>query len=207
MRLRYRILLLFVLGLLASACRGELTLDIQVAEDGSGTVTYTLFVDDDFVETFGSLNELVLDDVVAGGWDVEVSTVAGGEEIDLSKPFATMADLPGVIAELDGDVSGLFQNVSLVRIEEQDLVRYELSMEVDLSQLVEQLSDDELTERLDGLPFGFEPAELERLAGGSLEAATTVSVRVNLVGTESDMSSTLESDEVISINVVTEVVD
>jgi hypothetical protein len=206
-RLRYRILLLLALGLLASACRGELSLDIQVLEDGSGAVTFTVFVDDDFVDQFGSLDELVLDDVLAAGWTVEVSSVAGGEEVQATKPFAKMADLAVVVGELDSQADGLFQNVQLVRIEERDLVRFELSMQLDLSQLVEQLSDGQLTDRLDGRPFGFEPADLDRLAGGSVEAATSVTVSVDLAGTSFETGGTLESAEVIPILVTTEIPD
>lgn len=206
MRRFLRYCLILILGLLASACQGEVSLDVDIDEDGSGLVALTVSVDGEFIEVFGSLSAVTVDDLVNAGWSVENSAAPEGETIRIAKPFAKMEDIADVIAEIDGP-DGLFNSVTLIRIDERDSVRYEFAMQVDLTRRITDLSDSELTSALDGRAFGFEPGQLTTMAGGPLESVLLVNVHVNLVGEELDFSDSLDANETFPLTLETTIVD
>ena len=69
--MRFRLLLLLVLGVVLSACQMQATVDVDVQEDGSGTVRVGVSLDDEAAALAPDLREeLRTDDLVEAGWTV-----------------------------------------------------------------------------------------------------------------------------------------
>ncbi|MBL78257.1 MAG: hypothetical protein CL459_04735 [Acidimicrobiaceae bacterium] len=160
------VLLAFLGLLLATGCRADATVDIVVAEDGSGTVTVGLILDDEAVEVVGGIEEqLRLDDLVDAEWTVDgprrLST--GDTTVTASKAFDAATRLPDVLDEIAGP--DVFEDVALTRHRSFARTEWRLAGRVDLGGGLELFSDADLTETLSGLPLGRTDAELAELVG------------------------------------------
>jgi len=177
-----------ILVLLASACRVDTTVDIAVADNGSGVVTLTVVADAEAVSLVPDApNALRLDDLSKAGWAVEGPTVAssGGVTVSATKRFESADLLPGVISEIAGDGT-IFQDLGLTQGHQFDLVglasaktRYELTGTVDPSPDLELFGDDTVKSQL-GLPLGRAVSKITSEAGTSLEKSLGLTVVVHL---------------------------
>ena len=98
---------------LASACEVAVGVDIEVAENGSGTVSLGVSLDRAATEALGDLaGQINLDDLARAGWDVSGPAREADNRVWLraSKQFGTPEQLPSVLAEIAGpDVFPAFQ--------------------------------------------------------------------------------------------------
>ncbi|MFQ5557093.1 MAG: hypothetical protein ACE5GB_06255, partial [Acidimicrobiales bacterium] len=198
-RVRF-VLLALVVALLATACRIEATVDIDIAEDGSGLVTVTFVADKEAVELSPDLPDaLRLDDLTAAGWAVTGPDpiTAGGITASASKPFASAGQLPVVLAEIVGD-GVLFRDVELTQTRGPgfgltDLLTlcfggdcgsfarttYELTGTIDPTPDVAAFGDEQLAQALANQALGRSVAEIER-EGGALEDSLGLVLKVSL---------------------------
>ena len=111
-----RLLLVVTLAgalLLASACEVDVGVDIDVAENGSGTVSVGVSLNRAAADALGDLvNQIDLDDLALAGWDVTGPAREADNLLWLraTKPFGNPEELPSILAEIAGpDVFGGFE--------------------------------------------------------------------------------------------------
>src|SRR5690606_38183981 len=102
-RRRRSLLALVALALLVlTGCRADVTVGVDVEEDGSGVVEVTVELDADAVARVEGLDDLRTDDLEDAGWAVAApeETDDGGLVLVASKPFVDPADLTAVLGEV-----------------------------------------------------------------------------------------------------------
>jgi len=174
--------------LLASACRVDTTVDIAVADNGSGVVTVTVVADAEAASLVPDAPDAFrLEDLSSAGWAVDGPTIASSGDVTVSatKRFDSAESLPGVIAEIAGD-GALFSGIELTQGHKFDLVglapartRYQLAGTVDPSPDLESFGDDTVKSQL-GLPLGRAVSKASSDAGTSLEKSIGLTVVVHL---------------------------
>jgi hypothetical protein len=95
--------LAFVLVL--AGCRMDVDVGIDVHEDGSGTVSVAVAVDDDLLSRVpGAADRVHLDDLKAAGWEVTGPTkdADGMTSVHLSHAFANPAEMKELLAQING---------------------------------------------------------------------------------------------------------
>lgn len=103
--------------LVLSACRVDTAVKVQVAADGSGTVTVEAVADAAVVQKAPGLAEdLRFDDAVANGWTVEgpTATESGGLRVVLTRAFATVDEADLLLKSING-ADGPLRGVTLTR--------------------------------------------------------------------------------------------
>lgn len=180
---RALLLLLVVVGALAlAACEVRSQVGVDVAEDGSGTVTVTVRLDAEAARRLGDPTTAVrTEDLVAAGWSVEDPDPRDdGLVLRSRRAFASPEDLPSVLDEVGG-AGGLFRDVDLSVTDGFASTRYEFRAGVELTGNPEQFGDDALSAALDGLPLARTPEELA-LEGAADPDAIVLEVVVDLPG-------------------------
>jgi hypothetical protein len=134
-------LVVVALAFVLAGCRVDTTVTVDVAEDGSGTVTLTVRLDGEAVRATesggGTLEERVrLADLAGSGWQVGewVRTPDGAATIELSKPFTAPDQVAGIVAEISGD-QGPLRDVAAVRDRGLLATRYGVSGAIDLGAM------------------------------------------------------------------------
>lgn len=173
--------LLLVLG---AGCRVRTELAVDVAENGSGTVTVSVALDEDAVAAYPSLAEDIrVEDLTATGWSVTgpAEEDDGLTWIRVTKPFATPEDATAVLAEVAG-AEGPFRDFRVTGERTFARTTYAFEGTVDFDAGLEDFADDALAEALDGQPLGRPVEELERIIGETVDEVFRVRVVVRLPG-------------------------
>ena len=202
---RLRWLLLGVLILvLASACRVDARVDIEVVGDGSGTVTLTVVADAEAVALIPDAPDgLRFDDLTAAGWTVDGPTLDGSGALTLiaSKPFPQASALPGVLAEIAGE-GVVFVDVVLLKEHSFDRVgRSPATTDYTLTGAIESEFDlDAFGDEF--LPDGIPPLGQDGLSirgdfDGSFEDALGLTLRVRLPDVVESTTGTLDDGWVV----------
>ncbi|MGI9601719.1 MAG: hypothetical protein ACR2QE_07535, partial [Acidimicrobiales bacterium] len=186
MRRLVRLLAVIALALVLAACRVDARVEVEVAEDGSGTVDVAVSLDQEAAERAGDLDLiLVTDDLEAAGWAIEPAAREsdGLTWVRASKPFAEAADLNGVLAE----VSPIF-DVVLDRDHSFAQTSFDLQGTIDMSGGLESLGDAQL-EALFGSAAGVDLVALEDEIGpledaGELQFVVTMPYDISGDGDE-----------------------
>lgn len=100
---------LITLAVLAG-CRVDVTVDVDVADDGSGTVTVTAVADAGLVDEVPELaDDLRFDDLATAGWTVTGpdQTPDGALQVVLEHPFSDPAEATDLLAQLNGPAGPL----------------------------------------------------------------------------------------------------
>ena len=96
--------MLGVVCLLAlTACRLDVTVNVEMEPDGTGIVTLDAVADAELVAQVPDLiDDLRLDDAIENGWVVEGPTLTedGGATITLTHPFSSAAELANVLTSI-----------------------------------------------------------------------------------------------------------
>jgi hypothetical protein len=173
-----------LIALAASGCHVTLVAGVDVARNGTGRVTAGVGLDADAVKEVGDLpSALRLDDVRRAGWQV------GGPEteddgltwIRASKPFTDPAQVPAILAELNGG-DGPFRDFRLVRTKSLTRSRTTFTGTLDLSHGLAGLSDPELTTALGDVDLGLDVGGLQGRFGDALAKSVVVQVTAGLPG-------------------------
>jgi uncharacterized protein len=193
----FRLLLLGgLVALTATACQVRTTVAIDVAKDGSGTVTVAMGLDadalgrvpdlnDDGRSTTADLTGLVrTDDLAAAGW--HVTGPAGSADdgfvwIRATKPFGTPEEAGQVLAEVAGG-DGPLRDLRVDRHDSFGRTRFTFEGTADLSGGLEAFGDEGLAAALEGEVLGQDPSALETELGQPLSEMFSLEVSADLPG-------------------------
>ena len=95
-----RLILVALFALVLTACHLDVTVDVAMQPDGTGTVTVAAVADAELVSQVPDLvDDLRLDDAIANGWEVAGPTPldGGGMSITLTHPFHSAEELASVL--------------------------------------------------------------------------------------------------------------
>ncbi len=175
-----RLVVLLLAALVLSACQIDAVVDVEVLEDGSGTVAVTTSFNDQVIEAAPELvDALRTEDLPNAGWTVEeLENSSQSVVVRATKSFATADDLNGVLGEIAGP-NTLFSDFTVIRTRSFARTNYELTGVVDPRIGLTTFGDDNIT-GLVGNPLGFSLAELEAVAGRPLDETLTLEVNVTL---------------------------
>lgn len=180
-----RHLFVALLALIATACQVDAVIDVDVAEDGSGTVTVTMAFDEEIVEAAPELLDgLRTEDLDAAGWTLEGPRRAdSGESVIVSatKPFFAPEDLQGVLDEIAGPDT-LFSDFRVERSRSFARTTYDVTGQIDPRIDLTTFGDDGIT-GLVGNPLGLSLAELEAAANRPLEETVNLEFTIALPDT------------------------
>ena len=181
------LILVAILAMVAGACRVDVTVDIDVNEDGSGLVSVTLVADAEAVALSPDLpDNLQLHDLPGAGWAVTGpdETSGGGLTVTAVKPFESADQLPIILAELAGE-NVVFRGVELTQTRSflvGPLVArttYELLGTIDPTPPMSTFGDAGLAALLQGEPLGRDETALE-LETGPFEESMGLVVSITL---------------------------
>lgn len=176
-----------VVGVLAGAvalltgCRTTVTVDIDAREDGGGEVTVTAELDAEAAAALGGPERIEVADLEETGWSVEGPREGsqGGVVVSASHPWSDAAELGTLLSDLGGDA--LVTSVDGGVTDGFGRTTHELEVAVSTTGDPADLSDDDLTAVLGGLPLGRTPEELAFL-GATAPGAATLVVSIDLPG-------------------------
>lgn len=175
MRRRLLPLLLAVLAWATTACHVTLTAGVDVNRNGTGRVTAGLGLDADALKELGDpATALRLDDVRAAGWQVDAARKEddGLTWIRASKPFSDPAQVPAILAELNG-TDGPFRGFTVTRSKSLTRSKTTFTGTVDLTNGLAGLTDPELTAALGDIDLGLDPDGLRQRFGDQLDVRVT----------------------------------
>lgn len=199
-----RLALLLAGVLVLAGCRVDGRVRVDVAEDGSGTVTVEVVLDQEAAARIPDLAEqLRVRDLRRSGWEVTGPTEAegGGVTVTASKPFGDPDQLAEVLDQIGG-VSG-----ELTRERTFGRTTYDFTGTLDLSRGVRTFSDRQLTRLLDGAPLGQDQAELEAELGAPLSELSSFTFEIALPEGDETVVTTYEAalgDEPVAMAAGTE---
>ena len=205
--------MLLALGLvvLATACRVDTAVHVEVEDDGAGTVTVVFNVDAVAVAQVPELaSGLRLDDARAAGWSVEgpLFRADGGVQVRAAKRFESPGQLPQVLEELAGkDV--IFTGVVLEQTHSFAETSYRFRADINPTPPLDTFSDDALAGIFEGQPFG-RPLEDLIAAVGAPEDSLGLEFSLTLLDADeafSASSAALGSDGEPEDGMVSPVVD
>jgi hypothetical protein len=179
--------LIVVLGglVLLAGCRLQLDVNVEVAEDGSGTVEVVVGVDRDGIDRIGGDLDAVLatDDLEAAGWTIEGpdEEADGFTRVWFRKPFDDPAEASAIFEEITGE-DGPFQDFAVSHDSSFARTEWGFRGTVDFSGGLEAFGDDDLAAALDGEPLGQSVEEIEAQLGEALSRVIHVRVGVRLPG-------------------------
>jgi hypothetical protein len=185
---------LALLLLVVAGCRLELALDVEMAEDGSGTVEVVTRVDPDGIERIGGDLAAVLevDDVEQAGWIVEGPSVDddGFTSVRFRQPFDTPSEANAILEQVAA-ADGPFQGLAVRRESGFARTEWGFTGALDTSGGIESFGDDALAAELDGQPLGQTVEEIEADLGEPLRNVIRLRVSVTLPGEVSGNGSSV----------------
>lgn len=170
-----------------ASCQARVDVNTTVHDDGSGTVVVGVGLDDGAMSRVGNLRkQLRTEDLVQAGWRVDEPTKGddGLTWVRALKDFSDPSQLGPIMDELTGP-GGVFKDFQLTRTASWRSTDFEYSGVVDLTGGPEVFSDPQLTEVLDGDPFGGTLQAIEEAEGKSVAEMVSFRVSVDLPGTSS----------------------
>jgi HAD superfamily hydrolase (TIGR01509 family) len=180
-----RLLIIFFAALVLSACQVDVVVDVDVTEDGSGTVTLMAAFDDEIDDAAPELLDgLRTEDLLPAGWIVDGPrrTEGGGAVVvSATKPFASPDDLGGVLDEIAGPGT-LFSDFAVERTRSFARTTYDVTGKINPRISFTTFGDDNIS-GLVGAPLGLSLAELQAAAGRPLEETVTLRFSITLPDT------------------------
>jgi hypothetical protein len=168
----------------ASACRVQTDIDVNVAENGSGTVTVRVGFDDDALRRVPNLLQTVrTDDLKAAGWTVTGPAKSGDNltYFEVSKGFANPDEASQIFNDLSGS-SGPFRNFAITRKRSFARTKFTFTGTVDFTGGLESFGDSQLAAQLDGKPLGDDLQAIEQRIGEPLDNVFRFRISVHLPG-------------------------
>jgi hypothetical protein len=172
-----RLLVLVVAVLALSSCQLDIAVDIDVEPDGTGQLAVVTTADAELVEAVpGIADELVLDDVVAAGWNVEgpVATPDGGLVVTMTHDFVSAGEATNLLRSLGPP----FNQVEVGRGTNGDVTTNQLEGRLGLPDGFRSFADDDLVAEVGAVPF----AEEIEASGATPDESIAVTVEADLPG-------------------------
>jgi hypothetical protein len=170
--------------LACGACKVRTNIGIDVKEDGSGTVTVEVGLDDEAVKKVPNLEQsLRTADLTAHGWTLTgpVKEDDGFTYVRVTKPFANPDEAVKILTELSGP-NGPFRDFTLTRTRSFAHTKFHFSGTIDFAKGIESFSDSGLAQELDGKPIGDDIKAIEQRINDSLDNVFQFQVRVRMPG-------------------------
>ena len=190
-RATFRVVLAAALLLVLAGCRVDATVDVEITDDGSGTVSVEAVFDEAASQTLGGADgiaeQLFVSDLAAAGWAITRPEVGadGATRIVASKDVPERDQFQTVLDEIAGP--GVFRNVAIETTDAFAEHRQSLSFDIDLRRGWELFSDAGVAEALDGEPFG---VPIEQLTDGQpIDELIGVTVNASVVGDDGESPS------------------
>jgi hypothetical protein len=161
---------------------------IEMKENGSGTVTVKIGLDDDALKKAPNFQQaLKVDDLTAHGWTLTgpVKQTDGFTYFTAVKPFANPDEATKIFTELSGD-KGPFRDFTISRSRSFARTKFNFSGTVDFSGGLESFSDSDLAQTLDGKPVGDDIKAIEQRINDTLDNVFQFRIAVLMPG---DVSS------------------
>lgn len=192
-----RLLALVACAVLLTACRVDVTVDVEMAQNGSGRLVLTVETDAAVAQQAPDLaDDLRLDDLVAAGWrtDGVRSTPEGGLTITLTRPFATPEQATALLSTLNGP-SGPLQAVRMQRTATEEEITYTVSGSGRLDGGLAAFADSDLLVAVGGTPYA-EQLAATGISADDPEAVVGVTLRVRMPGEVGDSTAPGVTDPV-----------
>jgi hypothetical protein len=144
-----------VLAVVLTACRVDVTVDVAMNENGSGTLTVAAIADADVVTAAPGLAEDIrTDDLVTAGWAVEAPTptATGGLAFVLTHDFDTPEQATALLASLNGP-QGPLQAIAVSRAATEREITYTVSGTGRLDGGLSAFADADLLAAVGGTPY------------------------------------------------------
>lgn len=175
-----RALAVVLLGVLCTACRVDVNVDVAMKADGSGVVTLTAVADADIVKQAPGLGtDLRFDDLEAAGWVIAgpAPTPTGGMQVTLSHPFQTPAQGTALLADLNGP-GGPLTGLTLARVRNSNSTTYSFNGTLQVTGGLDAFTDPDLLAAVGATPY------TSQLAAANVQpsAAIGITVRATLPG-------------------------
>lgn len=176
------LVVLVVIG--ASACRVKTEIGVTVKDDGSGTVTVRVGLDDDALQRAPNfVQSLKTDDLAAAGWTVvgPVKEADNFTYVEASKNFANPDEASKIFADLSG-TGGPFRDFAITRSRAFARTKFTFNGTVDFAAGLEAFGDSDLAAALDGKPLGDDLGAIQARLGEPLDRVFSFEVAVRLPG-------------------------
>jgi hypothetical protein len=172
-----RVLILCVCVAALAGCRVDLSVDMAVEPDGTGTITLVVTADAEVVAAVPTLtDELATDDIVAAGWTIDGPTTLpdGGVTITLSHAFSSDAEATNLL----NSIGPPFNQMTMTRNSSGDDTTTRLTGLLGLPDGFESFADDDLIAAVGSVPF----AEQIAASGATPESSIFAAIRAQLPG-------------------------
>lgn len=171
------------LVILAAGCQVDVQVGVQVREDGGGSVTVAVGLDDAALARVGKLDQqLRTDDLQAAGWAVTPPTREGDRTwVRATKSFDTPDEGTAVLAELTA-TDGPFRDFRVARTSSTFGTDFAVDGVVDLTGGPQAFGDEELRSLLGGDAYGGTLQSIEQAEGRSVDEMVSFQVVVDLPG-------------------------
>lgn len=169
-----------VLTVVLAGCRVDVSVDVDMAQDGSGTLTVTLAADSEVVaQAPGLADDLRFDDLEAVGWTITGPTPTSdlGLQVSLVHEFAAPEELTALIASLNG-TDGPFKTVLFRRVDTGEEITFSISGAGRVDAGLASFADADLIDAVGATPYADDVAS----AGLSQTDAVHLDLRVDLPG-------------------------
>ena len=160
-----------------AGCRVDLSVDMVVEPDGTGTITFTATADAEVVSAVPTLaDELATEDIVAAGWTVDgpTSLPDGGLTITLSHEFGSDAEATNLLNSLGPP----FNQMEVTRNTSGDDTTTRLNGLLGLPDGFESFADEDLIAAVGSVPFSEEIAA----SGATPESSIGALIRAEIPG-------------------------
>src|SRR3954468_3578741 len=151
-------LVLVALGALAlTACHLDVTVDVAMQPDGTGTVTVEAVADPELVaQVPGLVDDLRLDDAVANGWQVSGPTARedGGMSLTLTHPFHSAEELASVLNSIGPPLTDMQVARTVDPADANGPTTNAIDGTLVLPNGYESFADAALVQAMGGQPFG-----------------------------------------------------
>jgi hypothetical protein len=174
------------LVLLLVGCQMNVTVDTVVNDDGSGTVTIGLGLDDKALTRAGNLDAtLHVDDLKTVGWQITPAAKLddGFTWVHASHPFANPDELASLMRQFSGG-AGAFRDFELTKDDGLTSTTWNLTGTVDLTPGLDQFGDSELADALGGDRFGGNVEAIQREEGKPATQMMALDLSVKVPGAD-----------------------
>lgn len=180
------IVVLAALLVLLSGCQIDVRVDTVVEDDGSGTVTVAVGLDDAALARVGDPDATFhVDDLRAAGWTVAPAERDGTDVtwVRATKAFSQPSEAGAVMTEITGP-DGPLRDVALTKDASVARTTWRFAGTVDLTDGLAAFSDPEVAAALGGDPFGGNVQVIEAEEGRPATEMIDVTMTVDLPGAD-----------------------
>jgi hypothetical protein len=178
-----RLLLGALAVVLLAACKLDVTVDLRLGADGTGTLTVTAVADAELVQQApGLAGDLRFDDARSVGWTVDGPTAEpdGGLRVVLTHPVTSAADATNLLAGLGPPFVGM--TVERAVTDGGDGATTTLRGQLALTGGFDAFTDPDLLSAIGGSPYAARIAQ----SGATPATALSVTLRATLAGEVTD---------------------